>query len=268
VSPERIGILGGTFDPVHFGHLRAAESIREAMALTCLLFVPARVPPHKSRPSVATADDRYQMVASAVRGSPHFSVSRVELDREGPSYTIDTLTELGRERPRARLFFIIGIDAFREIRSWRRWEELLGSYSFVVHGRPGYGLAGAYEVVPPPVRSRLVEVGPGPMAGQGPDAPRGPHGHGPALYLVSALTLNISSTEIRALVRQGRSIRYLVPAGVEDYIISRRLYLSEPAEAPSRSGDAGVRRSRASTNRPMPRRTGPRRRRDRSKEGD
>ena len=264
MSPERIGILGGTFDPVHFGHLRAAESIREAMALSRLLFVPARLPPHKSRPSVASADDRYQMVASAVRGSPHFSVSRVELDREGPSYTIDTLTELGRERPRARLFFIIGIDAFREIRSWRRWEELLASYSFVVHGRPGYGLAGAYEVVPPPLRLRLVEVGPGSTAGQGPDAPpgplgpAGPPGHGPALYLVSALTLNISSTEIRALVRQGRSIRYLVPAEVEDYITSRRLYMSEPAEAPSRSRGTGVRRSKASAKRPMPRRTGPR----------
>lgn len=226
MSAERLGVLGGTFDPVHFGHLRAAESIREAMGLDGVLFVPARVPPHKSRPSIASAEDRFQMAAAAVRGSAHFSVSRIELDREGSSYTIDTLTVLGRERPEAQLFFIVGIDAFREIRSWRRWEELLGSYSFVVHGRPGYGLAGAYEVVPPQLRSRLVEVGPVPLVREAP---------GPALYLVSALTLNISSTEIRALVRQGRSIRYLVPAEVEDYIISRRLYMGEPAGERARS---------------------------------
>jgi nicotinate-nucleotide adenylyltransferase len=222
VSRVRLGVLGGTFDPVHLGHLRAAESIREAMRLDRVLFIPASVPPHKARPSIASAEERYDMVAAAVRGSPHFSVSRVELDREGPSYTIDTLAEIAAGEPDAELFFIIGIDAFREIQSWKRWEELLRKYSFVVHGRPGYGLAGAYEVVPRDLRSRLVEVGSAPL-----DESRGR----PALFLVSALTLNISSTEIRALLRQGRSIRYLVPAEVEDYIIGRRLYQGEPGQA-------------------------------------
>jgi nicotinate-nucleotide adenylyltransferase len=214
MSRERWGVLGGTFDPVHYGHLRAAESVREAMALDRIVFVPARVPPHKARPTVTAAEDRYRMVEAAVSHQATFDVSPIEIERQGPSYTLDTLDQLAGDS-RREVFFITGIDAFREIRTWHRWEALLQSHSFVVHGRPGYGLAGALEVVPDSLRSRLVELRNG--------APP-PLDRGPSIYLVSALTLNISATEIRALLRSGRSVRYLVPPEVEAYIVKHRLY--------------------------------------------
>jgi len=215
MSHKRWGVLGGTFDPIHFGHLRAAESVREAMALDRIVFVPSRVPPHKARPSVTSAEDRYLMVEAAVSLQPTFEVSRIEIERQAPSYTIDTLAQLAGQDPDREVFFITGIDAFREIRTWRQWEELLRTYSFIVHGRPGYGLAGAFEVVPEELRSRLVEI----RNGAPPSSERGP-----SIYLVNALTLNISATEIRAFVRAGRSIRYLVPPEVESYIAEHRLY--------------------------------------------
>ncbi len=215
MSGERLGVLGGTFDPVHLGHLRAAESVREAMGLDRILFVPACIPPHKARPTVTSAEDRYRMVQAAVGNEPTFEVSRLEIERQGPSYTADTLAELAKQDPPGEIFFITGIDAFRDIRSWERWEELLRAYSFVVHGRPGYGLAGAFEAVPDSLRSQLVEIRNGVSA---------PSGRGPSIYLVNALTLNISATEIRAIVRSGRSIRYLVPPEVESFIAEHRLY--------------------------------------------
>ncbi|MFQ5791620.1 MAG: nicotinate-nucleotide adenylyltransferase [Acidobacteriota bacterium] len=224
---ERLGILGGTFDPIHLGHLRAAESVREAMALDRVLFVPARVPPHKARPSIAAAEHRFRMVEAAVRTEPAFEVSRLELEREGASYTIETLAELAQSRPDTELFFITGIDAFRDIRTWKCWEELLRSYSFIVHGRPGYGLAGVGEVIPSSVRKRLVELRNNalpPLKGSTPadEAPT------PAIYLVDVLTINVSGTEIRAMVRANRSIRFLVPAEVEVYIMKHRLYREGP----------------------------------------
>ena len=164
---------------------------------------------------MTSVEDRYLMVQAAVRNEPTFEVSRLEIERQGTSYTADTLAELAKEDPQREIFFITGIDAFRDIRSWERWEELLRSYSFIVHGRPGYGLAGAFEVVPDSLRSHLVELRNGVSA---------PAGRGPSIYLVNALTLNISATEIRAIVRSGRSIRYLVPPEVEPFIGEHRLY--------------------------------------------
>lgn len=220
MSRERWGVLGGTFDPVHYGHLRAAESVREAMVLDRIVFVPARVPPHKARPTVTAAEDRYRMVEAAVSLQPMFEVSRIEIERQGPSYTLDTLDQLAGEDSHREVFFITGIDAFREIRTWHRWEDLLRSHSFIVHGRPGYGLAGVFEVVPDSLRSRLVELRNGAQP---------PLDRGPSIYLVSALTLNISATEIRAFVRAERSVRYLVPPEVESYIVEHRLYQERPS---------------------------------------
>ena len=222
MSGERCGVLGGTFDPVHYGHLRAAESVREAMALDRVVFIPARVPPHKARPTVTPAEDRYRMVEAAVSLQPAFTVSPVEIERQGPSYTWDTLNQLASEDAAREIFFITGIDAFREIRTWHRWEELLRCHSFIVHGRPGYGLAGAYEVVPDSLRSRLVELRNGAQP---------PRGRGPCIYLVSVPTLNISATEIRAFVRAGRSVRYLVPPEVEAYIMEHRLYRERSSDS-------------------------------------
>jgi nicotinate-nucleotide adenylyltransferase len=151
----------------------------------------------------------------AVEGESGFEVSRIEIDREGPSYTIDTLRELEVNRPTAEIFFITGVDSFKDIQTWRRWEELLESYPFVVHGRPGCGLSEAYEAVPEPMRSRLVML---------PEAAPPPVGSEVKIYLIRIVTIDISSTDIRAMIRKGHSIRYLVPSVVEAFINDRRLY--------------------------------------------
>jgi nicotinate-nucleotide adenylyltransferase len=212
---NRLGVLGGTFDPVHLGHLRAAESVREAMCLDRILFVPSRIPPHKSGPDITSPEHRYQMIRAAIEGELDFEVSRIEIDREGPSYTIDTLRELEESRRDATIFFITGVDSFRDIQTWRRWKKLLESYAFIVHGRPGCNLDDAREAVPETMRSLLVTL---------PDQARPPAGGGAKVYLLEIVSLNISSTDIRAMARDERSIRYLVPAGVEAFIREHRLY--------------------------------------------
>ena len=214
-QPERLGILGGTFDPLHLGHLRAAESVREAMNLDEIVFIPSRTPPHKMRPGIASAEDRYRMVRNALEDEPTFTVSGVEVEREGPSYTIDTLSVLAKRHAGAEIFFITGIDSFRDIQTWRRWEELLRSYAFIVHDRPGSDLETAYDAVPEQMHSLMVEVSNEPVRREG---------RGGIVYLLRTVTLDISSTEIRNMVGAGRSIRYLVPAEVEVYIHENRLY--------------------------------------------
>lgn len=212
---QRLGVLGGTFNPLHLGHFRAAESVRETMLLDRILFVPARIPPHKSDPDITPAEDRYSMIQAALGSESGFEVSRIEIDREGPSYTIDTLRELEKRRPDADIFFITGVDSFHDIQTWWHWKELLESYPFIVHGRPGCDLNGAYEAVPEHLRSLLVTL---------PEDATPPIEARSTVYLIQIVTLNISSTEIRARVRRGRSIRYLVPVEVEEFIRSHRLY--------------------------------------------
>lgn len=212
---ERLGILGGTFDPLHLGHLRAAESVREAMNLDRIVFIPSRTPPHKMRPGIAPAEDRYRMVLKALENEPAFTVSSVEVERQGPSYTIDTLSALAKRHAGAEIFFITGIDSFRDIQTWSRWEELLRSYAFIVHDRPGSVLETAYDAVPERMHSLFVKVSNVPV-------PR--EGVGGVVYLLRTVTLDISSTEVRNMVGAGRSIRYLVPAEVEAYVHENRLY--------------------------------------------
>ena len=212
---NRIGVLGGTFDPLHLGHLRAAEVVRDALALDEVLFVPAATPPHKSGPAVTEAHHRLRMVEAALGVEPWFAVSRVEIERGGPSYTIDTLALLASARPDTRFYFVTGSDAFVEIRTWSRWRELLSRYSFVVHERPGFPLERAKAVVAGEPNLRVVE---GEAFGVELRSDR------PEIFLVRRPMLNVSSTEIRRSVREKRSIRYLVPEAVAAYIRENRLY--------------------------------------------
>jgi nicotinate-nucleotide adenylyltransferase len=192
----RLGVFGGTFDPVHLGHLAGAEQARDHLRLDRVLFIPARVPPHKAA-AVANADHRFRMTSLAVLDNPGFEVSDVELRREGPSYTVDTLRALKAEAPEdARHYLLIGADSARDLVQWKEHETLLEDSTVVVLGRPGVGA----EDLPPPVGRR-------------------------ATFLSTPL-LGISSTEIRRLVREGKSVRYLVPDGVESYIRSEGLYRS------------------------------------------
>jgi nicotinate-nucleotide adenylyltransferase len=189
--------MGGTFDPIHHGHLVAASEVQSWFDLDEVMFVPTGQPWQKTEREVSPAEDRYLMTVIATASNPRFSVSRVDIDRSGPTFTVDTLRDLRAERgPDWDLFFITGADALEQILSWRDADELFGLAHFVGCTRPGHSLSA--EGLPAD-KVTLVEV--------------------PAL--------TISSTECRARVRQGEPIWYLVPDGIVQYITKRRLYAAE-----------------------------------------
>jgi nicotinate-nucleotide adenylyltransferase len=191
----RIGLYGGTFDPVHLGHLRAAETAREVMGLDLVAFLPAAVPPHRGTPLSAAAD-RLAMVRLATTPHPHFEAWDAELRRPGPSYTVETVSRLVSERPSDSFVLVVGADTWPEITTWREPERLLSLVEVAVVDRPGY--PGTEPEAPFP-GARGVRRAEGP-------------------------SLPISATAIREQARQGRSVRYLVPDAVADYIAARRLY--------------------------------------------
>lgn len=211
----RVGILGGSFNPVHLGHLRAAEEVREALQLDRVLFVPAALPPHKVGHRLAAPRHRLAMVRLAIRDHPAFEVSSIELERRGRSYSVDTLRVLRARRPDWCLHFIVGMDAFAEIDTWKEYRELFALADFVVIPRPGF--------TPRPLRALL------PVAARrdfwyAPDRLTLHHRSGHRVAFQSVTGFDISATAIRARVGQGKSIRYLVPTAVERYIATHRLY--------------------------------------------
>lgn len=212
----RVGILGGTFDPVHNAHLAIAETVRQAMDLSGLLFVPAFLPPHKPTYAISAFAHRVAMLELAVAGRPGFQVSRLEAERLGPSFSIDTLKALRLWLgPETGLFFIIGMDAFAEIYSWKAYWQLLDYASFVVIGRPDQCRHSCGQTVALnfPGYSFREERG----------CWQGELGRG-CIHPVTMVPMEISSTGIRGAVRQGRSVRDLVPAAVADYIEGHGLY--------------------------------------------
>ena len=193
---RRIGVMGGTFNPIHDGHLVTADEARHAFELDEVVFVPAGHPWQKDVGDVAPAEDRYLMTVIATAPDIAFSVSRVELDRDGPTYTIDTLRAL--RAPGAELFFITGADAILQILTWKDPEAVLREARFIAATRPGYDLDRLEKELPRGLEDR-VEI-------------------------MEVPALAISSTDIRARAREGRPLRYLVPAGVAAYIGKRGLY--------------------------------------------
>jgi nicotinate-nucleotide adenylyltransferase len=230
----RLGVMGGTFNPIHYGHLAAANEVQEAFALDTVVFVPAAIPPHKDLTEIIAPRHRLLMTILATVSHPHFSVSSVELDRPGASYTVDTVAEIKQIYPEMSvIYFIVGIDAFLDIASWRQPDVLLGSCHTIVTSRPRYAL---HELAPGILR-QVTEKYPRltfePQAGRTPPEGPGFRAEGPGfrvggtpyrIYLQEVSGLDISSTEIRQRVKVGRSIRYLVPDAVDAYIQNNQLY--------------------------------------------
>jgi nicotinate-nucleotide adenylyltransferase len=201
---KSLGILGGTFDPIHYGHLLAAEWVSEAFGLDELVFIPAARPPHKDPSGIIDGQHRYRMVQLAIGDNPAFSVSSLELERQGVSYTIDTIRHYLQSDPQLDIRFIMGVDALQLIHTWKDVAQLVGLCKFIVVTRPGYELDRSdpvFATVPEELWDRVE--------------------------LFSIPQLEISSTEIRRRVAAGQSIRYLLPPAVADYIAKNHLYRNE-----------------------------------------
>lgn len=211
----RIGILGGTFNPIHLAHLRIAEEVREACSLDRVLFIPAADPPHKAVADEIPFVHRLAMVKAAIAGNPAFSASDLESHRTGKSYSVHTLEILRKEELDRELFFIIGMDSFRDIGSWWEYRRLFHLAHIVVASRPGVASDDPLTLLPVAIRGEFCyDIASKTLL----------HASGNRVIFLEDTLLDISSTRIRRLAAAGRSIRYLVTPAVEDYISSHGLY--------------------------------------------
>ena len=212
----KIGLFGGTFDPIHWGHLRSAEEVREAFGLDRILFIPVAIPPHKSKNEATPARDRLKMVRLAIAKNPGFAASSVEVDRRGKSYSIDTLRYFAaRQKKGDALYFILGLDAFKDIGSWKDFEKIFPLCRLIVTSRPGWGNSLALRDIPIAARKLFC---------YDPKIKSFRHKSGTHLHTIKLTDIAISASEIRARVRNRKSIRYLVPSEVGAYIKRRGLY--------------------------------------------
>jgi nicotinate-nucleotide adenylyltransferase len=186
----RIGILGGTFNPVHIGHLILAEEIREKLRLDKIIFVPTYIPPHKKSKNIAPAADRFAMIKTVIKTNKYFDVSDIEIRRKGQSYTIDTLREFKKRYPKDDMYFITGSDLLNYLEKWKDLKQVISLVKFVVATRPGYPL----EDIPSYIKTVAIRA------------------------------VDVSAFEVRHCVKKGTSFRYLVPDAVFNYIRKRRLY--------------------------------------------
>lgn len=211
----RLGIFGGTFDPIHLGHLAIAEEARVALDLASVVFVPAGVPPHKLGVAITTAADRLEMVRRAIADNPGFAVDESELRRSGISYTVDTLEIFSSRHPQAELFYLLGSDSVVELETWHDPARLFALATFVALVRPGWP-------------AERIDAW---MAAQ-------PSSARPRLLTLRVPGLDVASRELRLRVATGLPIRYLVPGSVCEWIAQRRLYSSEGSQggAPNAAG--------------------------------
>lgn len=199
----RFAVMGGTFDPIHYGHLVTAEAVRDEYDLDKVLFMPSGNPPHKMGKSPSDANHRYLMTVLATTTNPYFEVSRIEVDRQGITYTVDTLRELRNiYGEKAEIYFITGADAILEIFSWQNVDELFNLCFFVAATRPGY-----YKER---VEQKLKEI---------------ESNYKKKIYDIEVPSLAISSTDIRNRIKNDKTIRYLLPEAAEDYIRKCNLYM-------------------------------------------
>ncbi|HEX4947930.1 MAG TPA: nicotinate-nucleotide adenylyltransferase, partial [Blastocatellia bacterium] len=219
---ERIGIYGGTFDPIHYGHMRVADAICAAFALDRFFFIPAFVPPHKRDRSISTSYHRYAMVVLATLNhspSTRFSASTIELEAPTRPYTIDTLQRLQSFFPAADLFFVMGADSFAEVNLWREHERLLTEYNIIVAMRPP-AEAISVQHLSSKCQSHVVDL-------RGSKRPDWATLNGPRIFLTDYVAVNIAATEVRAAVRTGQPLDLLVPSEVARYIATYDLYRND-----------------------------------------
>ncbi len=211
----RTGILGGTFNPIHLAHLRIAEEVREAMQLDRVLFIPAADPPHKSVADEIPFTHRLAMVELAIADHPQFIASDIENRRQGKSFSVDTLDILHQENPADSLYFIIGLDSYRDLTTWKEYGRLFAQANMVVTMRPGVKMAEPLAMLPVAMQDDFCY-----------DAPLRYYRHksGNSLIFLTETRLDISSTRIRQKVGAGESIRYLVTPPVGEYIRTHGLY--------------------------------------------
>ena len=191
----KVGIFGGTFDPIHFGHLLLAEQAREAASLHEIWFIPAGEPPHKQGKPLTPAEERKKMVELAVEGHPQFKVNPIELLRSGPSYTVDTIMELRKQNPHVEFFLLVGADMVKNLPKWYKIKEIIQNVHVIGLGRPGVD----HDALPEYIEERLM-------------------------WIPDAVETNISSSIIRERLMLNRSVRYLVPDSVYKYIKEQGLY--------------------------------------------
>lgn len=201
---KRVGIMGGTFDPIHLGHLVTAEAARSDFGLEKVIFVPSGRPPHKQESAITPKEFRYLMTVLATAANPYFEVSRTEIERSGQSYTIDTVEFMkGKMQPGGELFFITGADAILEIVTWKNVEQLLEIVTFIAATRPGYDLHQLKNRLSRKLNKHLMDK----------------------IIPIEVPAMAISSTDIRNRLKEGRSIKYLLPESVENFIQKNDLYM-------------------------------------------
>ncbi|MBN1475089.1 MAG: nicotinate-nucleotide adenylyltransferase [Syntrophaceae bacterium] len=212
----RWGLLGGTFDPIHFGHLRGGEEMMGILNLNRIIFVPSSRPPHKLEAQITSFHHREQMIKLAIEGNFNFSYSEVENLRAGKSYSVETVEYfLSKYIKDLELYFIVGQDAFQAITTWKNWEKLLMMCNFAVMTRPGYKNMNLNEILPQDIAAQF-------QYDKTIDVYKGPTGY--AIYFRHVSFLDISSSRIREMVKANKSIRYLMPDAVRQYIFKNSLY--------------------------------------------
>ncbi len=216
---KRIGLFGGTFDPIHFGHLRAAEEIKHILNLDKILFIPSSTPPHKENSNITLAKDRLEMIRLAIDGNKCFEISDFEIESKSPSYTIITLEHFKNYEPDSKLYFIVGNELFNEIETWRDYKKLFELANFAVITRPGFSeldssripLALKDDFRYHNTKENLISF----------------TNNKKEIVFVEIKGIEISSTDIRGFVKSKQSIKFLVPDKVEQYILSQKLYAEE-----------------------------------------
>ena len=215
-APRRIGVFGGTFDPIHIAHLRCAEEARETLDLDRILFVPAADPPHKTRQAVTPAHHRLAMVRLATAGNKRFRVSNIEIERNGPSYTVDTLRSLRlRLGPAAHLTLLVGLDAFRDLGTWKEYRTLFTLADLAVWSRPPGARGRSRALLPVAARRDFCYAE---------DQTTLIHNTGTRIHFLTVTALDISASDIRQRLRRGHSVRYLLSSAVERYVTREGLY--------------------------------------------